>query len=113
MAGATWIADFDDAGTFLDLLQSSSGNNYGRYRNPRFDFLYAQANQLVDLKARGAMLNQAEQLALDDFAVIPTRFQVTTDIVEPYVKGWISNVRNFNRSRWLWIDPHAKPERGN
>ena len=55
----------------------------------------------------------AEQLALDDIAVSPSRFVVTQDIVEPYVKGWTANVRDFNRSRWLWIDPHAKPERGN
>ena len=40
------------------------------------------------------------------------RFLVTQDIVEPYVKGWIPNVRDFNRSRWLWIDRRAKPERG-
>ncbi|MGZ5931367.1 MAG: hypothetical protein ACXWLW_04315, partial [Rhizomicrobium sp.] len=64
------------------------------------------------IKARGELLNEAEQVALDDVAVIPSRFLVTQDIVEPYVKGWIPNVRNFNRSRWLWIDPHSKPVRG-
>ncbi len=108
-----WIGDFDDAGTFLDLLRSASGNNYGGYKNPRYDALLDRANQTLDLKARGELLKQAEQVALDDIAVIPSRFLVTQDIVEPYVKGWVPNVRDFNRSRWLWIDPHAKPERGN
>jgi oligopeptide transport system substrate-binding protein len=112
MASAAWIGDFDDAGTFLDLLLSSSGNNYGRYNNPRYDAIVLEANNTVDLKARGALLEQAEQIALNDYAVIPTRFLVTQDIVEPYVRGWIANIRDFNRSRWLWIDPRAKPERG-
>jgi oligopeptide transport system substrate-binding protein len=112
MAGAAWIGDFNDAGTFLDLLQSSSGNNYGHYKNPRFDALLAQANSTPDIKMRGALLEKAEQIALDDYALIPTRFLVTQDIVEPYVRGWIPNVRDFNRTRWLWIDPHTKPERG-
>ena len=112
MAGAAWIGDFDDAGTFLDLLLSSSGNNYGRYNNPRYDAIVLQANNTVDLKARAALLEQAEQIALNDYAVIPTRFLVTQDIVEPYVRGWIANIRDFNRSRWLSIDPRAKPERG-
>ena len=112
LSAGAWIGDFDDPGTFLDLLQSASGNNYGRYRSAKFDALYAQANQTLDIKARGELLNEAEQVALDDVAVIPSRFLVTQDIVEPYVKGWIPNVRNFNRSRWLWIDPHTKPVRG-
>lgn len=112
MASPAWIADFNDAGTFLDLLQSSSGNNYGHYKNPRYDALLAEASTTTDLKQRGQLLEEAEQIALNDYAVIPTRFLVTQDIVEPYVKGWIPNVRNVNRTRWLWIDPHARPERG-
>lgn len=107
-----WIGDFNDPGTFLDLLRAGSGNNYGGYDNPRYDALMDKANLMLDLKARGALLRRAEQIALDDVAVIPTRFVVTQDIVEPYVKGWIPNVRDFNRSRWLWIDPRTRPERG-
>jgi hypothetical protein len=34
---------------------------------------------------------------------MPVRFMVTRDLVQPYVKGWISNVRNVNRSRWLFV----------
>jgi oligopeptide transport system substrate-binding protein len=112
IAAASWFGDFNDAGTFLDLLRGGSGNNYGRYDNAAFDALLDKADRTVDLKARGALLAQAEQIALDEVAVVPARFLVTQDIVEPYVKGWIPNVRDFNRSRWLWIDTHARPERG-
>ncbi|MEI9989004.1 MAG: peptide ABC transporter substrate-binding protein [Rhizomicrobium sp.] len=113
IATSAWIGDFDDAGTFLDLLQSESGNNYGKYNNPKFDALLAKSYQTLDLKARGELLRDAEQIVLDDVGVIPGRFNVTQDIVEPYVKGWIPNIRDMNRSRWLWIDPTATPERGN
>jgi oligopeptide transport system substrate-binding protein len=112
IASGAWIGDFNDAGTFLDLLQSSSGNNYGHYQNASFDTLLAEANSTADLRRRGQLLEEAEQIALNDYAVIPTRFLVTQDIVEPYVKGWIPNMRNVNRTRWLWIDRRAKPERG-
>jgi oligopeptide transport system substrate-binding protein len=113
IAPSAWIGDFNDPGTFLDLLRAGSGNNYGGYDNPRYDALLEKANMTLDVKVRGELLRQAEQIALDDVAVIPTRFLVTQDIVEPYVKGWIPNVRDFNKSRWLWIDPKTKPERGN
>jgi oligopeptide transport system substrate-binding protein len=112
MAPGVWIGDFDDPGTFLDLLRSGSGNNYSKYANPKFDALMDRAQQMLDVKTRGETLRQAEQMALDDLAIIPLRYTVTQDIVEPYVKGWIPNVRDFNRTRWLWIDPHTKPERG-
>jgi len=113
IAPGAWIGDFNDPGTFLDLLRAGSGNNYGGYDNPRYDALMEKANMTLDVNVRGELLRQAEQIALDDVAVIPTRFLVTQDIVEPYVKGWVPNVRDFNRSRWLWIDPKTKPERGN
>ncbi|MBV9542351.1 MAG: peptide ABC transporter substrate-binding protein [Alphaproteobacteria bacterium] len=112
LSGGAWIGDFDDAGTFLDLLLSDSGNNYGHYKSAKYDALMAKAQQTPDAKARGELLREAEQTALDDVAVIPTRFRMTQDLVQPYVKGWIPNIRDFNRTRWLSIDPSAKPERG-
>jgi oligopeptide transport system substrate-binding protein len=102
LAPAAWVADFNDATSFLDLLRTGAGNNYGLYSNPKFDALLARAEDTVDPRARGELLKQAEQISLDDYAVIPTRMGQTLDIVMPQVKGWIANVRNFNRSRWLW-----------
>lgn len=109
LAGAAWIGDFNDASTFLDLLHTGSTQNYGAYSNPKFDKLYETSLQQTDILKRGELMKQAEQVALDDDAVIPTRFRLTQDLVQPYVKGWKvgANVRNFHRTRWLWIDPKA------
>ena len=104
IANAVWIADFNDASNFLDLLRTTSDNNYGNYSNPRFDALMDKAQLTVDLKARGALMQQAENTALADYAWVPCYYQVTQDIVQPWVKGWIPNLRDFNRTRWLWID---------
>jgi oligopeptide transport system substrate-binding protein len=104
IAAAAWIADFDDASNFLDLLRTGSGNNYGGWSNAQFDTLMDQAEQEPDAQKRGAILAKAEQLALDNYAIIPTNFRKTRNLVQPYVKGWISNQRDFNRTRWLWIE---------
>ncbi|HEY4124120.1 MAG TPA: peptide ABC transporter substrate-binding protein, partial [Rhizomicrobium sp.] len=111
MASASWIGDFNDASNFLDLLRSDSGNNYGQYKNAKFDALMDAAQQEPDAKKRGEMMNQAEQIAMDENAVLPWRFRKTQDLVQPYVRNWIPNLRNFNHTRWLWIDPTVKPER--
>lgn len=103
LASAAWIADFNDASNFLDLLRSGSGNNYARYKNRAFDTAMDSAQQETDLAKRGQLLLRAERIALKDYPWLPWRFRLTQDLVQPYVKGWIENVRDYNRSRWLWI----------
>jgi oligopeptide transport system substrate-binding protein len=104
IANAAWIGDFNDASNFLDLLRTGSANNYGQYANAKYDALLDTAQQTVDIGKRGDLMRNAEQMALNDYAWLPCYFLVTEDIVKPYVKGWIPNLRGFNRSRWLWID---------
>jgi len=104
IGAASWFADFNDASNFLDLLRKDSGNNYGGYDNPAFDATLDAAQAEPDSGKRGLLLQKAEKMALDDYAWIPLRFRTTQDLVQPYVKGWIDNPRDFNRTRWLWID---------
>jgi len=108
LAYANWVADFNDATNFLDLARCGNGdnwgNNYAHYCNRAYDALLNKANQQTDAKVRGALLREAEDIALKDFVWLPMRFANTQDIVQPYVKGWISNVRDINRTRWLWIE---------
>jgi oligopeptide transport system substrate-binding protein len=103
LGSAAWIADFNDASNILDLLRSNSGNNYGLYNNPAYDALLNKAQMEPDLKVRGQLMAEAEQMALNDYAWIPAYFLVTQDIVQPYVKNWIANIRGFNRTRWLTL----------
>jgi oligopeptide transport system substrate-binding protein len=104
IASAAWIADYNDAGSFLDLLRSGGGKNYARYSNPSYDAALDAAQQEPDLAKRGRLLRKAEEIALRDYPWLPWRFRVTQDIVAPYVKGWIENVRDRNPTRWLWIE---------
>jgi oligopeptide transport system substrate-binding protein len=105
LATPSWIADYNDAGNFLELLRSDSGENYSGYANPRYDALLDEAERTPDPAARAAKLLQAEKLALADYAWVPAWFMVTRDLVSPRVKGWIANPRNINRTRWLSLAP--------
>ena len=109
IGGAGWIADYNDAYNFLYLLMSNNGGfNYGRYRNAKFDELMAQSNQEPDAVKRGELMSEAEAIALKDHAWIPTRYLVTTNLVWPYVKGWVPNTRDFHRVRYVRIDEQAR-----
>jgi oligopeptide transport system substrate-binding protein len=99
----SWLADFDDASNFLDLLRSSSPGNYAGYKNPRFDAALDAAEREPDASKRAAMLKQAESLAQKDMPWLPIRFASQTELVTPKVGGYVPNAADYNRSRWLWI----------
>lgn len=101
---ANWGADFNDASNFLMILTTGNAQNYAGYSNPAFDALYAAAEKEPDAAARGRLLFEAEQIALKDHAWVTRNFRTSRVIVQPYVKGWIANARNYNRSRWLTLE---------
>jgi oligopeptide transport system substrate-binding protein len=100
---ATWLADYDDAANFLDLLRSGAPGNYAGYKNVKFDAAMAAADREPDAARRAALLQQAERIALADMPWLAVRFLSQSEAVGPRVGGYVANSRDFNRSRWLWI----------
>jgi hypothetical protein len=46
---STWIGDYNDPNTFLDLFRSDNGNNRTGWKNARYDALMDEGQQQVDL----------------------------------------------------------------
>jgi len=109
IGGAGWVADYNDARNFLFLLMTNNGGfNYGRYKNAEFDRLMNEADLEPDLAKRGALMARAEAIALKEYAWIPTLNLVTSNLVRPYVKGWVANVKDIHHTRFLSIDTAAR-----
>jgi len=51
--------------------------NWGRYSNPKVDYVIEQALQQVDDENRRAMLQQATKLSMDDLGIMTVHFQYT------------------------------------
>jgi oligopeptide transport system substrate-binding protein len=99
-----WVADFNDPLTFLGLFKSDTGpQNYGDYRNPTYDGLLAAADAEPDGRRRADLLEEAEQRLLDDAGVSPVYFGVSRSLVNPRVTGWVDNIENWHRARWLCV----------
>lgn len=109
-ADAAWIADYNDPMSFLYLMQSATGQqNYGDYSNPAYDALLAKADNEPDAVKRSQYLATAENLMLEDTAVAPTYFYVTKNLVNPKVTGFIDNVIDHHRTRYLCIGGNKPP----
>lgn len=71
IAVAGWVPDYGDPMTFADLFTSWNANNYGRYRDPRYDALIRRAQAEKDPRARMDAMAAAERIALDELAILP------------------------------------------
>ena len=99
-----WYADFNDPMTFLGLMKSDTGaQNYGDYKSATYDALLNAADHEPDGARRADILAEAEQVMLNDEAMIPLFFVVNRNLVSPRVTGWVDNVENFHRARWLCV----------
>ena len=102
---SSWVGDFNDAYTFLQLLQTGFGINLTGYSNPRYDSLLAEATRQPDAAQRRALLEESERVMLADTPLLPLYFYVNKHLVKPYVQGWTDNVMNVQYSKDLRIAP--------
>jgi oligopeptide transport system substrate-binding protein len=104
VASAAWIADYNDPMSFLYLQQSTTGSqNYGDYANPAYDALLDRADNEPDAKKRAAYLARAESIMLADAGVAPYYFAVNTNLVNPRITGFVDNIVDQHRSRYLCV----------
>jgi ABC-type transport system substrate-binding protein len=83
-----WSADFPSAEVWTyQLLRSGLGSNFFNYSNPQFDAIVDQARFEMDVQKRTALWQQAEQLALEEAAIIPFGYAQHIMLVKPNVKG--------------------------
>ena len=98
---SSWLGDYNDAHTFLSVLQSGSPTNMPRYSNREFDDLMERAANQTDLDRRRLYLEEAERIMLADHPVIPLYFFVSKHLVSPEVGGWGDNVLDYHYSQHL------------
>ncbi len=100
----TWIGDYDDPNTFLDLFRSDNGNNRTGWKNARYDELIDEANKQVDLTRRAALLREAETILVHDEApIIPIYFYVGFNYYNPArIKGVHSNILDDHPVNAIW-----------
>ena len=100
----SWVGDYDDATTFLNLLSSDDPSNMTGYASDEFDRLMERAAVQGDPDHRRLFLEEAEGVALADQPLIPIYFYVSKSLVSPYVKGWEDNILNYHYSQHLRLE---------
>lgn len=100
-----WCADYPDPENFADVLfHSGSSQNSGGYSNPQLDSLLEQARVEQNVTRRIGMYQQAEQMIVDDAAVLFTTHSLSYQLVKPYVKGYVFTPIDIPIERYMWLD---------
>ncbi len=85
VARAGWCADYNEASTFLDLMQSESGYNDAKYNNAEVDALLAHAKTADNPQAD---YTAVEQMIAQDTPIIPIYHYSADKMLRSTVKGW-------------------------
>ncbi len=106
MFATGWAADYPDPEDFIDkLFASDSEQNEQGYSNPEVDALLAEARYEPDAVRRDQLYAEAEQIIIDDAAIIPTFWPVEHLLVKSCVEGWASLSMVVPRYRFIDIKP--------
>ena len=100
---SSWLGDYNDAHTFLSVMQSDNAANMPAYSSEEYDSLMRRAAEQVDLDRRRLYLEEAERVMLADHPIIPIYFYVSKHLVSPRVGGWGDNVLDYHYSQHLTL----------
>jgi oligopeptide transport system substrate-binding protein len=102
-----WIADYPHPEDFLDVLfHTGAENNFAGYSNPVIDALMEQAGIEADEALSLELYRQAEQMLVDDAAILPLWFGENYILVKPYVQSYEVNPLGFAWLNKVSILPH-------
>lgn len=101
-----WIADYDDAATFLNNFRTGDSENTSQYSNPAYDEALRNAAKAPDVASRGKFYQQAEDLLGKDVPAVPVYHYVRTHLVKPWVGGFTPDKLGYYFTRDMYIKKH-------
>jgi oligopeptide transport system substrate-binding protein len=94
LARGSWIADYADAGNFLEIWHSDSPNNRTGFADPVVDSLITASQAEKDAARRAEILRKVESRVVADEAIIlPLYYFAITNL--------------FDDTRWAGLEPDA------
>lgn len=90
IARSSWVGDYPDPNTFLDMFVTGGGNNRTGWSSEKYDSLITAAAREADPASRFAILAEAERLlVMDDVPICPIYFYVGIQLYDAGKLGGI------------------------
>ena len=107
---STWIGDYADPLTFLQLWTTGSNLNDARFSDADYDKAVNEAIGMMDNRKRYRRLGDAEQILLTKAAILPLDHNPAINLINTEaVGGWYSNPLDVHPFKFLTFKAHATP----
>jgi oligopeptide transport system substrate-binding protein len=107
MARNGWLADYNDATSFLALVRCDSDQNNNFNCNRKAEELITQGTAQTDAAKRKSLLTQASAMIMQDYPIIPLLQYSLPRLVKSWVGGYsLENAQDRFRSKDLYIIKH-------
>ncbi len=98
LAQLSWIGDYADPMTFLQMWHSDSSLNDARYKNSQYDELLKKAEG----EKRYEKLGEAEKLLLMTAQVLPVSHTPAVNLIDlRFIEGWYPNVLDIHPFKYI------------
>ncbi len=102
-----WLADYNDATTFLALVRCDSDQNTNFYCDRNAEALIEKGTQSPDAAKRKELLTQASKMIMDGYPIIPLVQYSLPRLIKSYVGGYSElNPQDHYRSKDFYIIKH-------
>lgn len=109
---SSWIGDYADPNTFLDLFLTGAANNRTGWSSDAYDELIARANRTLDAAARFELMAEAEALLMRELPIIPIYYYVVQSTYSPRLGGCYANAKDDHPPKfWYWMNDEELAER--
>jgi len=104
LSASSWVGDYNDANTFLDMYLSNSGNNRTGWKNSTYDHLVIGANRQSDSGKRAEMFREAESILVNqDVPIVPIYFYAGFMCFDDRkIKGIYPNILDEHPLQTIW-----------
>jgi peptide/nickel transport system substrate-binding protein/oligopeptide transport system substrate-binding protein len=98
----TWIGDFADPLTFLQMWTSDSNLNDAHYRNTEYDELVEEGTAISDMEDRYDLFARAESIILRTGVILPVSHQPSLNLVDTdRIEGWYPNFLDVHPFKFI------------
>lgn len=87
LSSESWVADYNDPTTFLNLFESTNTFNTPNYNNPLYDAALKEAADATTEEGRFSALHKAEDIMFADHAVAPLYYTNSCYLLQNNITG--------------------------
>lgn len=101
---SSWIGDFIDPSSFLDVWTSESGNNFTGWTSDHYDSFLYQSRIAKSQSDRFEYFKTAEKLLIQEQPIIPIYFYTSVYLKHPAVKGYFPTLLNYHPWKHIYLE---------